>query len=163
MNIASSISAKEADLAARWLTTFEAALGAGDADALGRHLADDCHWRDLLAFSWNITPHQSRQPIIDGLLKAQPDVRARNFKLAEDRTPPRRVTRIGVESIEAIFTFETEVGRGYGFLRLLADAPDTAWALMTSLDEFKGHEEPIDDRRPSGSETTSVSTGFFPA
>lgn len=150
MNIVSSIAANEADLAVRWLTSFEAALGARDANALGQHFAEDCHWRDLLAFTWNITPHQSRQPIINGLLKAQPDVRARNFKLAEDRTPARRVTRIGVDSIEAIFRFETKVGRGYGFLRLVADAPDTAWALMTSLEEFKGHEEPINHRRPSG-------------
>ena len=95
MNIVSSIAANEADLAARWLTSFEAALGARDAKVLGQHFAEDCHWRDLSAFTWNITPHQSRQPIIDGILKAQPDVRARNFKLAEDRTPPRRVTRIG--------------------------------------------------------------------
>ncbi len=151
VNIVSNIAANEAELAARWLTSFEAALEARDAKALGQHFADDCHWRDILAFTWNITPHQLRQPIVEGILKAQPDVRAKNFKLAEERTPPRRVTRIGVESIEAIFTFETEVGRGHGFLRLLADAPETAWALMTSLDEFKGHEEPIGDRRPSGS------------
>ena len=53
--------------------------------------------------------------------------------------------------IEAIFAFETAVGRGHGVVRLLAAHPDKAWVLMTSLDELKGHEEPIDERRPSGS------------
>src|SRR5690349_16605983 len=64
MNIVSNIAANEADIATNWLTSFEAALTAGNAETLGQHFAEDCHWRDLLAFTWNITPHQSKQMIV---------------------------------------------------------------------------------------------------
>ena len=36
-------------------------------------------------------------------------------------------------------------------MRLVADEPKRAWVLATSLDELKGHEEPINERRPAGS------------
>ena len=52
--------------------------------------------------------------------------------------------------IEAIFKFETATGRGHGVLRLLASNPAQAWVLLTTLDQLKGHEEKIGDRRPSG-------------
>jgi len=134
-----------------WLSAFEQALTAGDDAALRAVLADECHWRDLLAFTWTITPHDSRDLAIAGLRKAQPSIQAQTFRLAETRTPPRRVKRHGVDTIEAFFSFETKTGRGSGIVRLLADKPDRAWVLATSLDELKGHEEPIDMRRPAGS------------
>ena len=54
-------------------------------------------------------------------------------------------------SIEAFFVFETATARCSGILRLVAAAPDRAWVIATRLDELKGHEEPIDARRPAGS------------
>jgi hypothetical protein len=151
MNAVSPMAATDTDCVEKWLATFEQALHAGDADGLTALFADDCHWRDLLAFTWNITPHAGRETIVDSLLRNQPEVKAENFQLAYDRTPPRRVARQGVDSIEAIFSFETKTGRGHGLLRLVAAQPDKGWAFMTSLEELKGHEEPIDERRPSGS------------
>src|SRR5690606_23320123 len=62
----------------------------------------------------------------------------------------------GVQTIEAMISFETEVGKGSGIVRLVpADAEPgrhVAWVLMTSLDEIKGHEERIGKRRPRGEE-----------
>jgi thioredoxin reductase len=138
-------------LVERWLVRFEQALESGDADGLAALFADDCHWRDLLAFTWTITPHEGREMTRASLLRTQPAVKARNLQLAPDRTPPRRVARQGVDSIEGIFRFETASGRGHGLVRLVAAQPDQAWALMTSLEELKGHEEPTGERRPSGS------------
>src|SRR5687767_14114568 len=87
-------------LATAWLVEFERALVRGDKTALGELFADECHWRDLLAFTWTVTQREGRAKIVDGLLSAQPDIRAGNFAVALNRTPPRRVKRVGVDVIE---------------------------------------------------------------
>jgi len=138
------------DIVRDWLSRFEASLCSGDREQLLDIFSADSHWRDLLAFTWNITPYVGAQQIVQGLLDAQASAQTSMFALDSSRTPPRRVTRTGVDVIEAIFGFESRAGRGHGIVRILADQPDRAWVLMTSLDELKGHEEPINGRRPSG-------------
>src|SRR5688572_8020378 len=134
----------------RWLQHFEAALRSCDAARLATLFAPECHYRDLLAFSWTIRPSQGAEAIAGFLAGAQPTILARDFAVAEDRTPPRIVRRLGIEVIEAIFRFDTAVGSGLGVVRLLADDPARAWVLMTSLDRIEGHEEKIGAKRPSG-------------
>lgn len=134
----------------QWLGRFETALRSRDAAALAALFAPECHHRDLLAFSWTIRPAQGAEAIAGFLADAQLTTLARDFTLAEGRTPPRLVRRLGIEVVEGIFRFETAVGRGLGVVRLLADKPNQAWVLMTSLDEIEGHEEQIGSRRPSG-------------
>ncbi len=151
MNDASPIAVVDAHHVRHWLAGFEQALHGLDSDALIRLFDEDSHWRDLLAFTWTITPHDDPAAISASLIKCQPSIKAKNFSLAEDRTPPRRVKRQGVDSIEAIFAFATQFGRGHGLLRLVAERPDKAWVLTTSLEELNGHEEPIHARRPEGS------------
>jgi len=137
--------------ASAWLAAFELALVQGDRSALGQLFADECHWRDLVAFTWTVTQRKGSDEISELLLKSQPLVKARNFRVSPQRTPPRRVSRVGIAAIEAIFSFETEVGRGFGLLRLPVAEPERAWVFMTSLHELKGFEEPVNDRRPTGS------------
>jgi hypothetical protein len=151
MNEIRPISATDADHVAQWLSEFEMALRTGGAAALASLFADECHWRDMLAFTWTVTPHEDRESIVDDLLRTQPRANARNFRIAYGRTPPRRVKRVGVDVIEAIFSFETEIGRCHGILRLPIQSPDKAWVFSTSLTELKGYEEPINKRRPTGS------------
>ena len=141
----------EANLVKRWLTSFESALSSGTEAALHEVLWKDVHWRDLMAFTWTITPHDTLDAVIHDFITCQRQVNARNFSLSEDRTAPRRVMRHGLASIEAFFSFETKVGRCTGIVRLVADHPEKAWVLATSLGELKGHEEPINMRRPAGS------------
>ena len=141
----------EANLVKRWLTSFESALSSGTEAALQEVLWKDVHWRDLMAFTWTITPHDTLEAVIHDFITCQRQVNARNFSLSEDRTAPRRVMRHGLASIEAFFSFETKVGRCTGIVRLVADHPEKAWVLATSLGELKGHEEPINMRRPAGS------------
>ena len=142
----------EAQAVVDWLASFEAALALGTDAALRRVLWEqELHWRDLMAFTWTILPHDTLDGAVADLTKMQPVIKARNFCLAEDRTPPRRVMRHGVMSIEAFFSFETEVARCSGIVRLVADEPEKAWVLATQPDELKGHEEPVGARRPAGS------------
>lgn len=141
----------EAELIEAWLAAFETALGAADKGALDAIIDDDFHWRDVLAFTWSITPHDERGHAIGELLAMQSKVGAANFRLARERTAPRTVTRHGRESIEGFFSFETAAGRGSGLVRLLRENPAKAWVLTTTLDELKGHEEKVYARRPAGS------------
>ena len=136
--------------AVEWLHRLEGLLIAGDESALAALFAPECHYRDMLAFSWTIRPDHGADSIAAFLISAQKTTGASGFALAEGRTPPRVVRRLGVEVFEAIFRFETRTGRGFGVVRLPTETPSQAWVLMTSLDELKGHEEQIGPRRPSG-------------
>ena len=144
--------ASDTDLVTHWLGAFETALGSGDASAVAALFQRDSHWRDLLAFTWSISPFGGADDIAAGLINAQATVGARGFRVSETRTAPRRVKRLGVEAIEAMIEFETETGRGNGVVRLIPGegAGPLAWVLMTALDEIKGHEEHVGVRRPTG-------------
>lgn len=144
-------STSEAEIAQTWLSSFERALRSGEANELAGLLADECHWRDMFAFTWDITPREGKRCIVQELLQRQTKTQAASFTIAKDSTSPRRVKRIGVDVVEAIFSFETAIGRCKGVLRLLADERK-AWVLMTSLRELKGYEEQTFQNRPEGSD-----------
>jgi putative flavoprotein involved in K+ transport len=141
----------EKELVEQWLAQLEAALQGGSAKSVACLFAPDGHWRDLLAFTWSITPCQGADRIAALMAARQAATKARGFGIAPGRTPPRRVARAGNDVVEGIFRFETEAGRGYGVVRLLAAEPSKAFQLMTHLHELKGHEERIGKRRPKGS------------
>ncbi|MGD9806473.1 MAG: NAD(P)-binding domain-containing protein [Hyphomicrobiaceae bacterium] len=141
------------DAVTQWLRAFETALTDRDAAALEALFVEDSHWRDILAFTWHITPTVGAAAIAQRLAECQQTTQAHNFALAEGRSPPRKVRRLGVDSIEGLFELETPIGRGNGVVRLVPD-PSTgahkAWVLLTTLEEMKGFEEKIGDRRPTG-------------
>lgn len=147
------------DLVNTWLARFNAALRSRNKIALTALFVEDCHWRDLMAFTWTITPRVGRTEIVDGLLEDQKKVEAYDFRLAPGRMAPRLVKRIGNEVIEAIIGFQTKAGRGLGLLRLPLSDPSRAWVLMTSLEEIKGFEEPVNARRPSGDDYSRIFGG----
>ena len=140
--------------ATRWLAAFEDALASRDTKEIGALFHEDGHWRDVLAFTWNLTPLEGREAIANRLAAEQERTSAHNFHLPAGRTPPRRVTRVGVASIEAIFEFETAVGKGAGVVRLspTQDGADAkAWHISTTLEQLRGHEERVGANRPTGS------------
>jgi cation diffusion facilitator CzcD-associated flavoprotein CzcO len=133
--------------AQRWLSDFAAALTSGDSEAVAELFSDECYWRDILAFTWNLHTTAGASAIAKRLL---PTLTAapRNFQLAAGRTPPRDVTRAGTACLEVIFTFEAEVGPCVGVVRLVTQGGKArAWTLMTSLDEIRGHEDPANGKR----------------
>ena len=138
------------EVVGQWLEQLNAALASGNPASVASLFSTESHWRDLLAFTWSITPSQGAANIAALLAANQKTAKARNFALAEGRTPPRRMHRAGHEVIEGILQFETAVGRGFGVIRLLAAEPARAFQLMTSLHELKGFEEKIGKRRPTG-------------
>jgi cation diffusion facilitator CzcD-associated flavoprotein CzcO len=135
-----------------WLAQFESALA--DRDALRALFQPDSFWRDVLALSWKLQTLNGAEAILRELpslaLRAAPET----FRIDTDRAAPRRVRRAGTNTIEAIFKFETAIGRGHGIIRLIPDQADghrlKAWTLLTALEELKGFEEQLDRSRPRG-------------
>src|ERR1700736_1248716 len=95
------------DAVVRWLGRFETALTAGDAAGIAALFAEECHYRDMLAFSWTIQPVFGAAAIGTFLTEAQKRTGAHGFGLAANRTPARIVPRLGIEVYAAILRFAT--------------------------------------------------------
>jgi len=137
-----------------WLTQFETALAEPDDGALETLFHSDSYWRDVLALSWNIQTINGADAILKELTTHARRAAPSGFAIDPDRRAPRKVMRAGTNAIEAIFKFETGVGRGSGIVRLIPDEADgntlKAWTLLTDLGELKGFEEQLGTARPRG-------------
>jgi putative flavoprotein involved in K+ transport len=125
-----------------WLAAFDDALTAGDPAAAAALFADDCYWRDLVTFTWNIKTLEGRAAVTEMLGATLPGVRPGNWRITEGEEPAA-----GGGVVEAWLDFETAAGRGRGHLRL---RDGRCWTLLTTLSELKGHEEPRGLSRPKG-------------
>jgi cation diffusion facilitator CzcD-associated flavoprotein CzcO len=136
-----------------WLAQFEEALTRPDDGLLKTLFCRESFWRDVLALSWNIQTVNGADGILSELKTHARSAAPRGFAIDPDRRAPRKVMRAGTDCIEAIFKFETKVGRGSGILRLIPDSADgklKAWTLLTELGELKGFEEQLGAQRPRG-------------
>jgi putative flavoprotein involved in K+ transport len=131
----------------RWFAAFESALVSRDIPAAAGLFAATSFWRDLVAFSWNITTVENPEGVTRLLESTLAQTAPTSFTTSEEPTEADGV-------VTAWFTFETAVGRGRGLLRLRSDDDgiDRAWTFLTTLYELKGHEEPLRERRPAGAE-----------
>jgi putative flavoprotein involved in K+ transport len=125
------------------LSDFGDALVAGDIDRAMAMFQDDCYWRDLVTFTWNIKTVEGRAEVADMLRHQLATTRPTNWRIAEGETAAEDG---GVTT--AWISFETAVARGYGLIRL---KDGKIWTLLTSMVELKGHEEPLGFDRPLGS------------
>lgn len=144
------------EIFATWLKQFGAALEGGDVDSLIALSDANCHWKDLLSFTWSYPVFVGHDEIRSCLNEQLPKVGAGDVRLAAGRAAPRLHKRGGRQVIEGYFDFDTRLGKGSGFVRLLFNPEDArnpkAWSILTSLQELKGFEERINDRRPIGDE-----------
>lgn len=144
--ILTDTSAKTA--AQRWLDDFASAVASGDAARIALLFADECHWRDILAFTWDLHTTSGAAAIAEKMAPLCAKMGFSALQLAKGSTPPRLVTRAGTAAIETIFTFETAVGPCKGVVRLVSQGGALrAWTLMTALDEIRGHEDPANGKR----------------
>lgn len=140
------------EAAAGWLASFDAALAAGDTATAASLFHADGHWRDVLALTWHIETMDGRQAIADRLAAVAETAGPTDFRLAEGRTPPRRVTRAGTECLEALIQFTAKVGVGAGALRLTPGDDGTlkAWTLSTTLEDLHDHKVRLSEARAGG-------------
>jgi putative flavoprotein involved in K+ transport len=125
-----------------FLDKFGKALEAGQIDEAVGMFADQCYWRDLVAFTWNIKTMEGRDQVKDMLKARLAEVKPRNWQIAEgeDATDSDGL-------MESWISFETVVARGYGLIRV---KNGQIWTLLTTMVELKGHEEKSGFTRPLG-------------
>jgi putative flavoprotein involved in K+ transport len=125
-----------------FLDKFGKALEAGQIDEAVGMFADQCYWRDLVAFTWNIKTMEGRDQVMDMLKARLAEVKPRNWQIAEgeDATDSDGL-------MESWISFETDVARGYGLIRV---KNGQIWTLLTTMVELKGHEEKSGFTRPLG-------------
>lgn len=114
-----------------WLAAFASALDRGDLDGAAAMFAEECYWRDLVSFTWNIKTLEGRQAIKTMLHAVLPSVRPGSWRSEAQAASANGVT-------EGWFTFTTAVSRGKGHIRL---REGKCWTLLTTMAELKGHEE----------------------
>ncbi|WMD20009.1 NAD(P)/FAD-dependent oxidoreductase [Achromobacter seleniivolatilans] len=126
------------------LARLNTALGNKDIEAVVQLFQEDCYWRDLVLFSWNLRTLESREQIRDMLTQQLPQVE------------PVRFTRDDGEAVsddggllQGWFHVDTNLARGYGHIRV---KDGKIWTFLTTMSELKGHEEPSGTRRPKGAE-----------
>lgn len=126
------------------LARLNTALGNQDIDAVVQLFQEDCYWRDLVLFSWNLRTLESREQIRDMLTQQLSQV------------TPVRFTRDESEAVsddggllQGWFHVDTNLARGYGHIRV---KDGKIWTFLTTMSELKGHEEPSGTRRPKGAE-----------
>ncbi len=124
-----------------WLNRFNAASIAADPAALAALFLADGHWRDIAGLTTRIATYSGHPSIAATLASGLQHSHAHTFIIAPDRFPPRFVERAGVETIEAIISFQTQHGPGAGILRLQPGPTPLAWTLMTARDSITGHDE----------------------
>src|SRR5439155_1059317 len=132
-----------------WLQAFGAALARNDIRAVANFFGYDCYWRDLLAFTWTIKTFEGSEEITAMLAATLNSTQPSGWALAGKPTLNDGVT-------EAWLTFETNVGRGIGHVRLINGRCRT---LLTTLQELKGFEELEGRTRPAGVEQGGIRAG----
>ncbi len=130
------------DQVAKLLDDFGKALAAGDIDGVLECFQDECFWRDLVSFTWNIRTMEGKAEIADMLRHQLGSVKPSGWRLAEGEAVTEED---GVKT--AWIAFETGAARGYGVMRV---KDGRIFTLLTTMAELKGFEEPLGFDRPLG-------------
>jgi putative flavoprotein involved in K+ transport len=124
------------------LTQLNECLATGSFEKAAELFVEDCYWRDLVSFTWNIKTMEGKNQILEMLKSCVPETKPRNW-LADEKEGATQTNDL----VEAWFTFETELARGYGLVRIRSGL---IWTLLTTMVELKGHEEKSGFTRPLG-------------
>ena len=134
-----------AEVFGNWLLRFGKVAEQCDAEGMGQLFAPDSFWKDILSFTWEHRTFFGPGEVRDAFDESARRVQPRNVRIAEGRSAPRLVRRMGNSVVEGYFQFDTAIGHGVGFVRLLHDAADPlnsrVWTLLTTLHEIRGFEE----------------------
>jgi putative flavoprotein involved in K+ transport len=150
-------SAESRQIAGAWIDDLAAAIESGDVDATVGLFHPEGWLRDKLALTWDLRTfhgHEAIRRVVEDRLALTGFSRV----ALDERIEPTMVgTADTPQWVQASFTFETAVGSGRGFVRLVDDPGSetrdvTAWTVMLKLQELRGYEETTGHRRPYGVE-----------
>ncbi|RSZ62380.1 NAD(P)/FAD-dependent oxidoreductase [Corynebacterium hylobatis] len=133
--------------ATEWLKALEQAGAASDAataaTAVSELFEPEGYWRDLLAFTWNITTAEGADEMAEMIRETWPASGLSNIVLDGDPVDEGD----GVTRIQ--FSCDSRDFHCTGIVRL---RNGRAWTMLTSARELKEHPEPSGRRRPLGAE-----------
>ena len=78
-----------------WLSKFEAALSSSDSKAAAALFGDECYWRDLVSFTWNIKTMEGRSEIDAMLAATLAQVKPSNWQIQGEARKPTASPRAG--------------------------------------------------------------------
>jgi cation diffusion facilitator CzcD-associated flavoprotein CzcO len=143
-----------------WLQTLGAAMEAADDAAFAALFAEGGYWKDMLAFTWSRKTFSGARAIRSAFAQRAGATGAHRFRLAKGRSEPRVARRSGQNVLEVWFDFETLVGSGAGFARLLCNPADPCrpkiLLLLTTLQEIKGFKPQTGANRPTGEKYSKI-------
>ena len=125
-----------------WLSRFGTALDQKDWSAAADQFDQECYWRDLIAFTWNIKTLEDKDEIQAMLAATISAVQPSHWQITGEATDENGV-------ISGWFAFETALARGKGYVRLKVGK---CWTLLTTMTELKGFEEKRGATRNFGTE-----------
>lgn len=146
-------SAVAQDVVSRFNASLQKSSPQEVAEGVASLFTDECYWRDHLALSWDLRTLTTKSKIAAFLQNSSNLTQLSIDNSTAYRAP--KVTAFNPEQtstgIVFFVTIETKLGRGHGVLRLAEEQGAwKIWTLFTTLEELKGHEEPVGHRRPTG-------------
>jgi len=132
------------DQVSDWLASLEKNLSSNDIDGAVALFHADGFWRDLVSFTWNLNTSEGSDEIRQMLEATLATTKPSAWKRDGDATETDGI-------VESWISFETDVARGKGHLRL---RDGKCFTLLTTTRELKGFEETngANDSRPHGVE-----------
>lgn len=136
-----------ADEALGWLSALEHVLRAGDQDAFDDLLQEESYWRDMVALTWDTRQFWGREAVRSAMFEHALPAGFSNLRLDVERSAPRTAEFLGRSVVEVFFAFDTAVGTGKGFARLLPDVSAPfglrGWMIATGLVALNCAPEPV--------------------
>jgi putative flavoprotein involved in K+ transport len=129
-----------------WLSQFSQALENTDIDSALSMFDDECYWRDIVSFTWNIKTMESKEEIKAMLESQLSKVKPHSWEIEGTATSANGI-------IEAQFTFQSAVSDGKGYIRL---KDNKCWTLLTTMSSLKGFEEKSGHNRSLGAKQIAV-------
>jgi hypothetical protein len=154
-------STQPSEIAANFAVAFNDALRRKALLDVSLLFLDNGFWRDHLALTWELRTLQGPPRIYDFLKGAATSRDGfRIQKINVDASNAVRSPKFApvdadgeVMGVQFFLTVDTVHGTGQGLVRLVEEAGHwRVFTLYTRLEELKGHEEAIFDRRPVGAE-----------
>lgn len=141
-------------LFAEWVAELNDSLATGDGRSAAALFIPAGYWKDILAFTWEHTFFSGREEIARAFGATLDYIQPANLRVARSRGPAVATRRSREDVIEGYFDFDTSVGQGTAFVRLLlskdASEPPRAWLMLTTLQSLRGFEENVGASRPTG-------------
>lgn len=129
-----------------WLDAFMQALAEGNRDDFDDLFLAECYWRDVVSLTWDTCQFWGRETVRQVFFDHAAPAGFVKLRLDDDRSAPRPAEFLGESVLEVFFAFDTAVGSGKGFARLIPD-PATefgmrAWMVATGLVALNCAPEP---------------------